>query len=337
MFFPDPFDADVYSLMEKLFELAYAARENHTKCEKKACEYFCTFCPQDGTYVSIGDSTFHCGTRVLNEDGVYVCVSCGRTDWQYISDEPEWNGGPDDGPDPSRVGAPVNTTLYSPEWGSGTIMTLRGGTFAQKRLTRINFHTSMNHKDRSLHHAYDDLDSVGRTVLNLPESVMLQAKIIYRKFNEEKLTRGAIRKGIKANCIFRACRDANVARTTQEIAEAFGIPARDISRTADMFRETIPEKLAVVTKPSDLVVRLFNEVDCVPEDQRGRIRQKIIQACREYESHTQLMGKTPKGVASAVMYVMLVRFGFNPNKDEICKICDVSLPTLNKLEKLLAL
>jgi transcription initiation factor TFIIIB Brf1 subunit/transcription initiation factor TFIIB len=192
----------------------------------------------------------------------------------------------------------------------------------------------MNHKDRSLHHAYDDLDHVGRAVLNLPEAVMTQAKVMYRKFNEEKLTRGAIRKGIKANCIFRACRDANVARTTQEIAEAFGIPARDVSRTADMFRETIPEKTAVVTKPSDLMARLFNEVS-VPEEQRSRVRQKVIQACRDSESKPQLMGKTPKGVASAVMFVTLSRLGFEVSKEEICKICDVSLPTLNKLEKLL--
>lgn len=321
--------------MEQIWEQAYAARAcTEPEKSKSGCEYYCIHCPQDGTTIQINDSSFHCGTRILNEDGLYVCVSCGRSDWDFISDEPEWNGGPDDGPDPSRVGAPINTTLYSSEWGSGTIISVRGATFAQKRMARINFHTSMNHKDRSLHHAYDDLDHVGRAVLNLPEAVMTQAKVMYRKFNEEKLTRGAIRKGIKANCIFRACRDANVARTTQEIAEAFGIPARDVSRTADMFRETIPEKTAVVTKPSDLVARLFNEVS-VPEEQRGRVRQKVIQACRDSESKPQLMGKTPKGVASAVMFVTLSRLGFEVSKEEICKICDVSLPTLNKLEKLL--
>lgn len=323
--------------MEQIWEQAFAARAEQTPKTSKTCEYFCPHCPQDGTNVEYGDSLFHTGTRILNEDGLYVCVSCGRTDWDFVSDEPEWNGGPDDdGLDQSRVGAPVNTTLYSAEWGSGTIMQVRGLSFAQKRLARINFHTSMNHKDRSLHHAYDDLDRVGRSVLNLPETVLMQAKIMYRKFNEEKLTRGAIRIGIKANCIFRACRDSNVARTTQEIAEAFGIPARDVSRTADMFRETIPEKAAGVTKPSDLIARLFNEVKCVPDEQRGRVRQKVIQLCRVYESDMKLMGKTPKGVASAVMFVSLVQMGFEVNKDEICAICDVSLPTLNKLEKLLA-
>jgi transcription initiation factor TFIIIB Brf1 subunit/transcription initiation factor TFIIB len=215
-------------------------------------------------------------------------------------------------------------------------MSTKGATFANKRLARINFHTSMNHKDRSLHHAYDDLDRIGRIILNLPETVMLQAKIMYRRFNEEKLTRGAIRIGIKANCVFRACRDANVSRTTQEIADAFGIPARDVSRTADMFRETIPEKpvASSVTKPSDLVARLFNDVTCIPDEERGRARQKVLQACRDHERNVLLMGKTPKGCSAAIMYVTLSQLGYAPNKEEIRTICDVSMPTLNKLEKI---
>lgn len=336
MFFLYPFGALVLSLMETIWAQALEARE--TFCcrtpKQSDYEYLCIYCPWEEVTI-VDDVEYPSGTRMRNCDGLYACISCGRTDWDYISDEPEWNGGPDDGPDQSRVGAPVNTTLYSAAWGSGTVMETRGTTFAQKRLARINFHTSMNHRDRSLHHAYDDLDHVGRNVLNLPDNVMFQAKIMYRKFNEEKLTRGAIRKGIKANCIFRACRDANVSRTTHEISEAFGIPARDISRTADMFRETIPEKTASVTKPSDLVARLFNEVKCIPEEQRGRVRQKVIQACREHEMRIELMGKTPKGCSAAIMYITLNKLGFPIEKDEIRRICDVSIPTLNKLEAII--
>lgn len=320
--------------IDELFLQATQARSSDEPCDGPDNEYLCKTCVNETELVRLGDNVYPAGTRIQNEDGLYVCVSCGQTDWAFISDEPEWNGGNGEGPDMTRVGAPVNTDLYSAEWGSGTIMSTRGVSFANKRLARINFHTSMNHKDRSLHHAYDDLDRVGRITLKLPESVMLQAKIMYKKFNEEKLTRGAIRTGIKANCIFRACRDANVARTTQEIASAFGIPPRDISRTADMFRETIPERPGI-TRPSDLIARLFNDVTCVPPDERGRARQKVIQACRVHEMNVKLMGKTPKGVASAVMFVTLGQLGFPVDKEEIRRICDVSMPTLNKLEALL--
>ena len=291
-------------------------------------DYICKFC--SGTKVFDGYDEF--GMKI----DLPTCTSCGAVDNEYISDEPEWRSGAEEGPDPSRVGCPMNLDHFSTNWNMGTLIKGGNHNFRTKRLMVRQVHCNVFHKDRSLYHAYKEMDEIGKGTLSLPDAVMYDAKTKYKKFNENVLTRGAVRNGIKANCIFRACRDANVARTTQEIAEAFGIPARDVSRTADMFRETIPEKSAGVTKPSDLIARLFNEVKCVPDEQRGRVRQKVIQSCRVYESDMKLMGKTPKGVASAVMFVTLAQMGFEVNKDEICAICDVSLPTLNKLEKLLA-
>jgi transcription initiation factor TFIIIB Brf1 subunit/transcription initiation factor TFIIB len=332
--------------VEQLFLFAQRAKRPTFTLTEASNEHMCVHCMSSDEMVEVtnrfGDPCYYLsGTRVMNDDGLPTCVSCGRAEWAYISDEPEWNGNADgDGPDMCRVGAPVNLTLYSAAWGQGTIISTRGASFAQKRMSRINFHTSMNHRDRSLHHAYDDLDRVGKAVLNLPETVMLQAKIMYRKFSEEKLTRGAVRVGVKANCIMRACNDAGVSRTTQEIADAFGIPSRDIARTADVFKETIPEVSCTsssVTKPSDLVGRIFNDVTCVPGPERNRVRQKVIQACHDNERNIRLMGKTPKGVVSAVMYVTLARLGFPVEKEEIRRICDVSLPTLNKLEKMVTL
>jgi transcription initiation factor TFIIIB Brf1 subunit/transcription initiation factor TFIIB len=46
------------------------------------------------------------------------------------------------------------------------------------------------------------------------------------------------------------------------------------------------------------------------------------------------MGKTPKGCSAAIMYVTLCQLGYAPSKEEIRSICDVSMPTLNKLEKI---
>jgi transcription initiation factor TFIIB len=330
--------------IEQLFAFAQKAKRPTFTLTEAVNEHLCKHCGSSDEMIEIenqfGDPCYYrAGTRIMNEDGLPTCVSCGRADWAYVSDEPEWNGNADgEGPDMCRVGAPVNTTLYSAAWGQGTIISTKGASYAQKRMSRINFHTSMNHRDRSLHHAYEDLDRIGKTVLNLPDSVMLQAKIMYRKFSEEKLTRGAVRVGIKANCIMRACNDAGVSRTTQEIAEAFGIPPRDVARTTDIFRETIPEvsrASSSVTKPSDLVGRMFNDVTCVPDAERNRVRQKLIQACHDNERNIRLMGKTPKGVVSAVMYVTLFNLGFPVEKEEIRRVCDVSMPTLNKLEKMI--
>ena len=295
-------------------------------------DFRCPNCP-DTSFVMVGNNRYLSGTRIMNDDGLPTCVSCGMSEKEHVSNEPEWNAGGEDGDDPCRVGAPVNTTLFSAAWGSGTMMSVSRASYANKRLARINFHMSMNHKDRALHHAYENMDRIGRGVLSLPENVMLQAKIMYRKFNESVLTRGSIRVGIKANCILRACQDAHNARTVQEVADAFGIPPKDISRTADMFRETIPSDTSTTTWSSDIVTRIFGQLNDIPSDIRGRLRQKAIRMCSHVEKHPSLMGKTPKGIAAAILYQCVAEYGVS--KDTIAKLSEVSLPTLTKLEQLI--
>jgi len=277
------------------------------------------------------------GTRSFNDDNMPVCLDCGRSDDVFISDEPEWRGGMDDNgavSDPSRVGAPTNLDHFSEGWNMGSIMKVKSsGTWANKRLARINFHLSMNHKDRSLFHSYAEMDKIGRDVLGLPSSVMYQAKIKYKHFSEETLTRGAVRVGVKANCVFQACKEANLSRTTQEIATAFGIPVRDLARTTETFLEQNPDQQVIVTTPADLIPRFFNSIKSVPESERGRTKCRIVQKCKSLEECVALQGRTPKAVAATVMFMML-KEAWGVTKQELATICEVSVPTITKLEAL---
>jgi transcription initiation factor TFIIIB Brf1 subunit/transcription initiation factor TFIIB len=262
-----------------------------------------------------------------------TCTECAVMDTHYLSSEPEWiSGGPDEngGADMCRVGMPQNTILYSESWGIGTGMKGRNC----QRMAKINFHSSMNHRDRALHHAYCEFQTVSAK-LKIPDHITNHAKIIYRKFNEEKLTRGAIRLGIKANCLVWACKKEGVSRSTAEVAEAFGIAVRDLSRTSDMFREVTGEDLGESALAADIVKRIFNSVTCVPDDCRGRVRMRIINACRDAEQKPELLGKTPKGIVSAVVYKVLTELKYDVSRAIIADICGISVPTLVKIEKLI--
>ena len=258
-----------------------------------------------------------------------TCTECGRVDDVFISDEAEWIGGPDSD-DPSRVGIPVNTVLYSANWGIGTLITGR----SCQRMAKISLHSSMNHRDRALHHAYTQFDHICKGRLKLNDVVIEQAKIIYRKFNQEKLTRGAIRAGVKANCILHACNENGVSRSLQEVADAFGIPVKDISRTDEIFKQATGEDTGT-TLSSDIISRLFNHINFIADSEKGRVRMKIIKACEESQNTPLLMGKTPKGVASAVIFKTLIDLGYKVEREVIAKICEVSVPTLLKIEKIL--
>jgi transcription initiation factor TFIIIB Brf1 subunit/transcription initiation factor TFIIB len=290
----------------------------------KESEYFCSSCGGFKAFDGL-------------EIDLPTCTVCGIVDDAYVSDEPEWHSGADAGTaDPSRVGIPTNTDHFSAAWSQTTYMTVpRWGPSAQKRLARINHHSSMNHRDRALFHAYAELDHIGKTILKLPEAVMYSVKIKYKAFNEAVLTRGAVRSGIKANCIFQACREFNVARTTQEIAAAFGIPSRDISRTFDMYQEKLPETTVHITTPADLVSRFFNEITTIPDGERGKLKMKVIAKCKSLEDTVELMGRTPKAIACAVIASVLKGVQGAPDRQTLCRICDISVPTLSKIEAIL--
>lgn len=266
--------------------------------------------------------------KVFSPEGVPTCSQCGLVDSQYIDDTAEWTSGlGDDGTvsDPSRCGQPnANPELFSDAWGKGTIIsTYRGSSYENKRMAKINFHMSMNHRDRSLFHAYKDIDEACYT---LPENVLCDAKTLYKKFNEGKLTRGNVRLGIKGNCVLYACRLSQIPRTTREIADMFGIQTKDISRTTDIFKEVILGKTEqnYVTKPFDVMQRLLNSFE-VSNDERI----SCMRMCNKIEGCPELMAKTPNSIASAVILMVLAtKF----SKPEVCSKCGVSAPTLNKIE-----
>ena len=210
------------------------------------------------------------GVKVISPEGLPVCTTCGLVDDNFIDEAPEWTSGiTDDGKvnDPSRCGNPnPNPELFSQNWGKGTIISTKGfSSYENKRMAKINFHMSMNHRDRALFHAYRDIDEA---CPSLPGTVLKDAKMMYKKFNEEKLTRGAVRLGMKANCVLYACRLAKHPRTTKEIADMFGIQSKDISRTTQMFKDNILGKTTknYVTKAFDVMQRLLNSFDVKKEN-----------------------------------------------------------------------
>lgn len=271
--------------------------------------------------------TYCSGDKILTREGM-VCMECGTVDHVYIEENAEWtNGMPDDGKasDPSRCTLPsANHELFSDAWGKGTVISTKySSNYETKRMAKINFHNSMNHKDRSLFHAYRDIDEACNT---LPETVLKDAKSMYKKFNEGKLTRGAVRAGIKANCVLYACRLAQIPRTTKEIADMFGIQSKDISRTTQIFTETINDEKTdknFVTKPFNVMQRLLNAFD-VTKDQRF----KCNKMCSDLESCVELMSKSPNSVATAVIFLVL---GSSVTKSVLSDKCNVSVPTLNKI------
>jgi transcription initiation factor TFIIB len=262
-----------------------------------------------------------------------VCSKCGVVDEHYTINEAEWSSNVDETGkvnDAARCGAPQDLDRFSSQWGGSSIIT-GGKTYRDRKLAKISFHMSMNHRDRALYHAYKGMDEIAKDKLKLPDGIIRVAQIMYRKFNEEKLTRGAVRTGIKANCILYACKINNISRTIHEVASAFGIPTKDISRTSQMFTENLPatneSPHPIMSRPADVCPRLLQEFSF--EGERRKMSAKCIKMCNHLEKCVKLMGKNPTSIA----YVVIMK-ELGITKKNMCETCNISPPTLNKIELL---
>ena len=92
----------------------------------------------------------------------------------------------------------------------------------------------MPYKERSL---YNVFESIKIQALNhgIPNCIIEEAKNLYKRIAEKKISRGSNRKGIIASCIYKACVIHSSHRTPQEIAEIFKISTTCLTRGCKNF------------------------------------------------------------------------------------------------------
>jgi len=271
------------------------------------------------------------GNKIYNHGELPFCTSCGLTDSFCIDDAPEWTNGVSESgesTDHSRAGnLALDGDLYSSSWGVGTVINAKwNSSYAMRRMARINFYQSMNSKDRRLFHSYSTIDKVASSVLTLPDDVIRNAKVMYKKFSEgDVLTRGGNRQGIMANCIYYACKAGGVPRTIDEIANAYEIDRKFISRMEDSFLDVVQPSETETCASASISHRLLNEFQNIT----GKDRMKVHRACAKLANCSKLMSKHPKTIAAAAIMVEL-----GLSRSDVAKQTGVSTSTLNKLESI---
>jgi ribonuclease HI len=279
----------------------------------------------------VSDACNHCGGKMIeNFETDIVCSQCGIVDESRgrIDQGAEWSSCVTDegAKDGSRVGMAANPLYHT--WGTGSkIGKTKGMTTEQKRLAKIDFHLSSNHKDRALHQAYLDIQEACAP-LGISMNTIELAKAFYKRITAKGITRGVVRKGMKANCVYYACKRDGYPRTLHEISNAFGLDPRDISRTSNKFRDCLDEEDTEerVTMASDMIPRLMNEIQPMTP---GKVTCKIVNLCKKIERTSEFMGKVSGGVAGACILYSIK----DADIEKVKEATQVSTITLTKLKQ----
>ena len=176
--------------------------------------------------------------NLIYNDGLFSCGECGIMQPKKLSQEAEYRfyGSNDNrGSNPERVGMPTNSLL--PETSMGSLIQHRASdNSAMKRMVQYNSWNQMPYKERSLYKICCRINNRSSRA-GLPTIIIDRAKELYNIVKEVNISRGDNREGLIAACVYIACKDTGVPRSTKEIATIFDIKLQDMTRGVKFFRE----------------------------------------------------------------------------------------------------
>ncbi|AFS83729.1 transcription initiation factor IIB [Candidatus Nitrosopumilus sediminis] len=261
------------------------------KCQLDTCK----------TYPAITDS----------ERGEIVCGGCGLILLQNMADASYENNGytSEDFMKMSRTGPASSLTMNDRGLSTviGTNKDSTGKALSSK--TKYEFNRlrtwdqrSKSRKTASLSKAFTLLHGM-KTKLGISDNVVENAAYIYRKVVSAKLTRGRTMASLISASLYAACRENNIPRTLDDIADAGNVERRILSRDL----RTIIKKLGMNLNQYDttsFISKISNNMNLKEKTKRDAF--EILRRC---EKEQITAGKHPVAQAAASLYISCIMNG----------------------------
>ncbi|MCK9293242.1 MAG: transcription initiation factor IIB [archaeon] len=277
-----------------------------------------------------------CGSEQVYRDpksGEYVCKKC-----HVILSEDQIDMGKDwrsfdnsDKQDNVGTGSPMKFTKINK--GLETMIErsgrdLRGNKLSTKsraqmyRLIKWHKRSSIsNSMQRNLSIALTELRRIA-SYLNIPNSLVETAALLYRKTVEKGLIRGRLIEAVVAAVLYSVCRTYNVPRTLNEMAEASGLTKKEIGRTYRFIVKELDISVPL-TDPSYYISRFVSVLNLSAEvEAKGKLIVKKAIASG------LISGRGPTGVAAAAVYIAALMVGERRTQKEVANVAGVTEVTI---------
>ena len=281
------------------------------------------------------DLCIHCKSEELQLDnGHIICKTCGTINNTSIDCNAEWRYyGNDDSKfsDPTRCGLPTNSLLPQSSIGS-TISFKHNESYDMRKIRNYHMWNAMPYKERALHNVFESIQ-IRAINSGIPNCIIEEAKILYKKISEKKISRGNNRRGIIASCIYKACSIQGSPRSSQEIADIFKISTKSMTRGCKNF-----DNIMNYNKHKTLDANSSNSVDfirrfCSHLNLSESIYQVCKHVCEKAEEHNLVSKCIPPSIAAGSIYLVCSLFNINITKRDISDKCKISEVTISKCYK----
>ena len=272
-----------------------------------------------------------------NDNNMVICKVC-KNIITNICDTPEWRyyGAKDNkSSDPTRCGMPVNNLL--PESSVGSSVSYSSNSNGMYQIRKMQQWSGMPYKERSIYKVFLEIQNVC-TRHGIPNKIVTAAKSIYKIVSTTKISRGTNRAGIIAACLYFACKECDVPRSSKEIAEMFKITSNIMTKGVKKCQEIIhmdkKNKNRIsktkTTKPEDFIKRFCNKLNI-----KDTYTQIILNICKITVENYIISENTPPSIASGCIYYFIKKNNLSITKKNISNICKISEVTINKCCKLI--
>lgn len=271
----------------------------------------------------------NCGSEeVVLDDGNYVCKGCSTLVSRFIDMQAEWRyyGSEDNrSTDPTRCGMPVNELLPNSSLGS-IISNQCGESYDMKIIRKYHMWNSITYRERNLYNIFENI-TVNAANNGIPTSIIEEAKVLYKRLSENKISRGENRSGLIASSIYMSCKTNKVPRSTKEIAKIFNLKLTTMTKGCKKFQDIMGMNLES-SCPVDFIHRFSSKLN---------ISKEIKDLCRHVVEKADEMNivseNTPPSIAAASIYICNVVCGLGIGKKELADACEISQVTLTKCYK----
>jgi transcription initiation factor TFIIIB Brf1 subunit/transcription initiation factor TFIIB len=259
----------------------------------------------------------------------YVCIDCGTLQERYIDDTAEWRfyGSSDTkSSDPTRCGMPTNELF--PEFSLGSVISYDYGkkSSESRDLCKYQKWNSTCYRERALYttveHIYAQANNSG-----IPNTIIDEAKTMYKALSEQSLHRGSSRCGIIASCLYWSCKRNKVPRSSKEIAKMFNINPITMTKGVKLFQNAMKIN-ADSTTAKDFIIRFCSNLNLDEE-----IVDICIRVVDKIEEYGIVSENSPPSIASGIIYLACEVCNFEINKKQISQTNAISEVTINKTYK----
>lgn len=268
------------------------------------------------------------------EKGEIVCPKCGYVAIeQSVDSSPEWKSMDyEERSKKMRVGMPATLSLH--DQGLSTDISGDNRDAHGKYLDSYNRQNAQQMQkwqrrirtsssgERSLSIALAKI-SEAADVLRLPQSIVEEGSLIFRKSAKQAVSKSKSISGMAAASLYLACRRSNVNRSLKEIAKAAGIQNRVAAKYYRLLINEVENNYVPPPSVKKFISKLVNKEKINPRVER--LALELADRTNESEISS---GKTPAGLAAAYVYIASVMCGEHIPQREIADVAEVTEVTV---------